>query len=146
MPQGGGSAESRVKLRHGDLLVVDSVAGTCQLGALRRFLGEGFQAHLQHNPLLHQACIALLRTCALSRIPCSLNGHGRGSVLPCISQVFNCMVWNVSGACAESTLQTTMHSNGLACAHVHGRGRPRPAAACARRCSTSSRGRSARTG
>jgi hypothetical protein len=66
--QGGGTAESRVKLRHGDVLVVDSWAGRCQLGALRRFLGEGFQAHLQHNPLLHQA-----------RAPCAC----------CASRMFN---------------------------------------------------------
>ncbi len=28
--------------------------GTVQLNALRRFLAEGFQIHLQQNPLLHQ--------------------------------------------------------------------------------------------
>lgn len=53
--QDGNAGESRVKLRHGDVLVVDTRAGRVQLDALRRLLGQGFQAHLQHNPLLHQA-------------------------------------------------------------------------------------------
>ena len=53
--QDGNAGESRVKLRHGDVLVVDTRAGRVQLDGLRRLLGQGFQAHLQHNPLLHQA-------------------------------------------------------------------------------------------
>ena len=44
--------ESRIKLRHGDVLVVDSLAGMVQLAALRRTLAEGFQAHLQVLVLL----------------------------------------------------------------------------------------------
>lgn len=58
-------AESRIKLRCGDVLVVDSSRGATQLNALRRFLAEGFQAHLQHNTLLHQVCTVpvFLRSC-----------------------------------------------------------------------------------
>ncbi len=55
--QGGDAGESRVKLRHGDVLVVDTRAGRVQLDALRRLLAHGFQPHLLHNPLLHQARI-----------------------------------------------------------------------------------------
>ncbi len=46
-----------MKLRHGDVLVVDTRAGRVQLDALRRLLAHGFQPHLLHNPLLHQARI-----------------------------------------------------------------------------------------
>ena len=46
-----------MKLRHGDVLVVDTRAGRVQLDALRRLLARGFQPHLLHNPLLHQARI-----------------------------------------------------------------------------------------
>lgn len=48
--------ESKIKLRGGDVLVVDSLPGNVQLNALRRFLAEGFQTHLQYNTLLHQVC------------------------------------------------------------------------------------------
>ncbi|KAK9823814.1 hypothetical protein WJX72_005686 [[Myrmecia] bisecta] len=50
----GAVAETKIKLRHGDTLVVDTLAATVQLNALRRYLAEGFQIHLQENPLLHQ--------------------------------------------------------------------------------------------
>lgn len=43
-----------MKLRHGDTLLVDTLAGNIQLNAFRTFLGEGFQAHLQGNSLLHE--------------------------------------------------------------------------------------------
>lgn len=52
--QGGEVPEQKVKLRHGDLLIVDSLHGNVQLNAFRSFLNEGFQMHLQQNPLLHQ--------------------------------------------------------------------------------------------
>ncbi|GIL89477.1 hypothetical protein Vretimale_18900 [Volvox reticuliferus] len=45
--------ECRIKLQHGDSLTVEGVAATHRLAFLRRFLAGGFQAHLQHNPLLH---------------------------------------------------------------------------------------------
>ena len=45
--QEGAVPETRIKLRYGDTLVVDSLAGIVQLNALRRTLAEGFQAHLQ---------------------------------------------------------------------------------------------------
>ena len=53
-------AESRIKLRCGDILVVDTARGAMQLAALRRFLAEGFQAHLQHNTLLHQVLVCFI--------------------------------------------------------------------------------------
>lgn len=46
--------QTKIKLRHGDSLIIDTLSGTVQLNAIRRFLAEGFQIHLQHNPLLHQ--------------------------------------------------------------------------------------------
>ena len=45
--QEGTVPDTRIKLRHGDVLVVDSLAGAVQLSAMRRTLAEGFQAHLQ---------------------------------------------------------------------------------------------------
>ena len=50
----GSVAAQKVKLRHGDVLVVDTLPGVIRLNFFRRLLAEGFQAHLQHNPLLHQ--------------------------------------------------------------------------------------------
>lgn len=44
---------TKVKLQHGDVLVVDSLAGNVQLAALRRVLADGFQTHMQENPTLH---------------------------------------------------------------------------------------------
>ena len=56
-------AETKIKLRAGDTLVIDTVAGNVQLNFLRRFLNEGFQAHLQNNELLHQASAASYAAC-----------------------------------------------------------------------------------
>lgn len=50
----GAVAAQKVKLRHGDALVVDTLPGVIRLNFFRRLLAEGFQAHLQHNPLLHE--------------------------------------------------------------------------------------------
>ncbi|KAL6748877.1 hypothetical protein V8C86DRAFT_2866213 [Haematococcus lacustris] len=44
---------TKVGLQAGDVLVVDSLAGHTQLAFFRRVLAGGFQAHLQHNPVLH---------------------------------------------------------------------------------------------
>ena len=63
LSQDGQVAETKVKLRAGDTLVIDTVAGNVQLNFLRRFLNEGFQAHLQNNELLHQASSTLLAAC-----------------------------------------------------------------------------------
>ncbi|KAJ7284270.1 hypothetical protein O6H91_06G084000 [Diphasiastrum complanatum] len=51
--QGGGCAETCIKLRHGDILRVDTWEKTLQLHALRKVLAEGFQIHMQENNLLH---------------------------------------------------------------------------------------------
>ena len=50
----GSVTQTKIKLQHGDTLVIDTLVGTIHLNALRRLLAEGFQAHLQSNPLLHQ--------------------------------------------------------------------------------------------
>ena len=55
--QDGTVTPAKVRLRHGDILVVDTPEGLAQLAALRHFLAEGFQMHLQNNPLLHQVAI-----------------------------------------------------------------------------------------
>ena len=52
--EGGDVPEQKVKLRHGDVLIVDTLHGNIQLNAFRSFLGEGFQVHLQNNVLMHQ--------------------------------------------------------------------------------------------
>ena len=52
--EGGDAPEQKVKLRHGDVLMVDTLLGNVQLNAFRAFLGEGFQVHLLANTLLHQ--------------------------------------------------------------------------------------------
>ena len=54
LQQDGAVAPIKIKLRHGDTLIIDTLVGTVQVNALRRFLAEGFQIHLQQNPLLHQ--------------------------------------------------------------------------------------------
>jgi len=51
--QNGRVAATKIKLRHGDLLMVDTLPSTITLNYLRRYLGGGFQVHLQFNPLLH---------------------------------------------------------------------------------------------
>jgi hypothetical protein len=45
--------QQRVRLQHGDTLVVSTLEGNLQLNSLRKFLAGGFQQHLQHNALLH---------------------------------------------------------------------------------------------
>lgn len=37
----------KIKLRHGDVLLVNSLTAVLRLNAFRRFLAEGFQAHMQ---------------------------------------------------------------------------------------------------
>jgi hypothetical protein len=51
--QDGRVGTTKVKLRHGDLLLVDTLPATITLNYFRRYLGSGFQVHLQFNPLLH---------------------------------------------------------------------------------------------
>lgn len=50
----GTCPETHVRLKHGDVLTVRTWVQTTQLSFLRRYLGTGFQAHLQYNPLLHE--------------------------------------------------------------------------------------------
>uniref|UniRef100_A0A7S3QK82 Interferon-related developmental regulator N-terminal domain-containing protein n=1 Tax=Dunaliella tertiolecta TaxID=3047 RepID=A0A7S3QK82_DUNTE len=45
---------TKIKLQHGDTLVVDTLRGNVSLSAFRKMLAGGFQVHLQHNPLLHE--------------------------------------------------------------------------------------------
>jgi hypothetical protein len=47
VPQEGKVPRTQVKLSGGDVLTVDSLAGVVQLNALRSFLADGFQTHLQ---------------------------------------------------------------------------------------------------
>lgn len=51
---GGEPPEQRLKLRHGDVLVVNTTIGNIQLNFFRRFLAEGLQVHLLKNELLHE--------------------------------------------------------------------------------------------
>ncbi|KAF5829468.1 interferon-related developmental regulator-domain-containing protein [Dunaliella salina] len=45
---------TKIKLQHGDTLVVDTMRGNVSLNAFRKMLAGGFQVHLQHNSLLHE--------------------------------------------------------------------------------------------
>ncbi|KAI8467634.1 MAG: interferon-related developmental regulator family protein [Monoraphidium minutum] len=49
----GAVRETKIKLRHGDVITINSLNGSVSMGYMRRFLAGGFQAHLQSNPLLH---------------------------------------------------------------------------------------------
>lgn len=49
----GSVKPEKIKLRHCDVLTVDTLAGKVALDALKRLLGSGLQVHLQFNPLLH---------------------------------------------------------------------------------------------
>lgn len=49
----GQASVTKIKLQHGDSLVIDTVRGGVMLAAFRRALGGGFQLHLQANSLLH---------------------------------------------------------------------------------------------
>lgn len=50
--QEGKVPRTQVKLSGGDVLTVDSLGGVVQLNALRAFLADGFQTHLQVHTLL----------------------------------------------------------------------------------------------
>lgn len=52
--QDGASHETKIKLQHGDVLVVDDLSSLIHLNFIRTLLAEGFQAHIQRNSLLHQ--------------------------------------------------------------------------------------------
>jgi len=52
--EGGDPKTQKIKLRHGNVISVDTLIGNVQLNAFRSFLGEGFQVHLLSNTLLHQ--------------------------------------------------------------------------------------------
>eukprot|EP00775_Hariotina_reticulata_P006732 gene6732-6952_t len=45
--------EQRIKLRHGDTLIINTMEGNTMINYFKRFLAVGFQVHLQCNPLLH---------------------------------------------------------------------------------------------
>lgn len=51
--EGGAIPVVKVKLQHGDLLVIDSLTGVIDINFFKRYLAGGFQVHLQHNQLLH---------------------------------------------------------------------------------------------
>eukprot|EP00850_Spirogloea_muscicola_P004457 SM000019S05001 [mRNA] locus=s19:471588:481603:+ [translate_table: standard] len=50
----GTITETSVRLKNGDSLTLSTWREIIQLNALRRYLAEGFQKHLQENELLHQ--------------------------------------------------------------------------------------------
>lgn len=49
----GAVKAEKIKLKHGDVLCVDTLPGKVALSAFKRLLAGGLQAHLQSNPLLH---------------------------------------------------------------------------------------------
>eukprot|EP00850_Spirogloea_muscicola_P012163 SM000078S22022 [mRNA] locus=s78:52965:60875:+ [translate_table: standard] len=52
--QDGTVTETAVRLKNGDSLTLSTWREIIQLNALRQYLAEGFQKHLQENELLHQ--------------------------------------------------------------------------------------------
>ncbi|EFN57609.1 hypothetical protein CHLNCDRAFT_142687 [Chlorella variabilis] len=46
--------EQKIKLRHGDLLLVSGLPDNIRLNYLRAYLADAFQSHLQSNELLHE--------------------------------------------------------------------------------------------
>lgn len=44
----------KIKLRHGDVLIINTISGHVQLGAFKQHLADGFQVHLLRNSLLHE--------------------------------------------------------------------------------------------
>ncbi|KAF8064543.1 PSL5 [Scenedesmus sp. PABB004] len=44
----------KIKLRHGDTLLINTMEGHVMMNFFRRFIAGGFQVHLQGNPFLHQ--------------------------------------------------------------------------------------------
>ncbi|KDD74035.1 hypothetical protein H632_c1633p1, partial [Helicosporidium sp. ATCC 50920] len=54
LQHGGRAPVQRIGLKHGDSLTVDTLVDTVRLNTFRKFLAQGFQVHMQHNPLLHQ--------------------------------------------------------------------------------------------
>lgn len=51
--EAGAVKPEKIKLKHNDVLIVDTLAGKVALDAIKRVLGSGLQAHLQSNALLH---------------------------------------------------------------------------------------------
>ncbi|KAJ7542631.1 hypothetical protein O6H91_09G004000 [Diphasiastrum complanatum] len=45
--------ETHIRLRHGDILKIDTWIKTLQLNAFRKLLAQGFHIHMQENSLLH---------------------------------------------------------------------------------------------
>ncbi|KAF6258563.1 interferon-related developmental regulator-domain-containing protein [Scenedesmus sp. NREL 46B-D3] len=45
--------EQKIKLRHGDTLIINTMEGNCMMNFLKRFIAGGFQVHLQENPFMH---------------------------------------------------------------------------------------------
>lgn len=54
MEQEGAFHETKIKLQHGDLLIIDELSSLIHLNFIRTLLAEGFQVHIQSNSLLHQ--------------------------------------------------------------------------------------------
>lgn len=52
--QGEFTPETKIKLRHGDLLMVTGLLDNIRLNFLRAYLAEAFQSHMQSNELLHE--------------------------------------------------------------------------------------------
>eukprot|EP00878_Enallax_costatus_P009617 GHUV01010048.1.p1 GENE.GHUV01010048.1~~GHUV01010048.1.p1 ORF type:complete len:478 (+),score=174.07 GHUV01010048.1:287-1720(+) len=45
--------EQKIKLRHGDTLIISTMEGNTMMNYFKRFIAGGFQVHLQENPFLH---------------------------------------------------------------------------------------------
>ena len=72
---GAATLKRKLKLRHGDVLVVEDLTRVLQLDLLRRFLAEGFQAHLQVR--VHMCCCGAVSLCAVGTPPLGWVQHAR---------------------------------------------------------------------
>ncbi len=52
--EGGGGASEKIKLKHGDVLVLDTQSSRVAAAVFKSTLTQGFQVHMQTNDLLHQ--------------------------------------------------------------------------------------------
>jgi hypothetical protein len=104
--QAGSVSSQKIKLRHGDVLVVDALPATVRLNAMRRFLAEGFQAHMQVRRSHRGAAVSGLRAIGFQKallpflsLSLSLSGLGRGVVLGGVGDGHGCkFVGGVAGA------------------------------------------------
>lgn len=91
--QDGAVRETKIKLRHGDTLLINTLGGSVGLGYLRRFLAGGFQVCVMHVTI----CVLCVCVCAYKLRVRAAGGMG------CLRR-FLAGGFQVSSVCAECGL------------------------------------------